>query len=106
MIPDNDNHSILKENTPVSLQLIANNKVTYRIPCKGKPSPCKVIIKYFNLAQNATPDLQVFVSMTEISPSALKCDHKYAGPHQIMVQAKDKKSSFKQAYNIYLALVS
>jgi len=106
LIPENDNHTILKENTPAQLQLIANNKMTYRISCKGKPSPCKISIRYLHLAKGVTPDLQVFVSMTEISPSAVKCDQKHAGPHSIIVNATDKKTSFKHAYNIYLAFLS
>ena len=74
LIPENDAHTILKENTKTKLQLIPNNKLTYRIPCKGKPSPCKISIRYLDGKKANHHDLQVFVSKTEISPSTLKCD--------------------------------
>ena len=51
-------------------------------------------------------DLQVFVSKTEISPSASKCDQKLAAPHSIVVCAEDKKNTFKHTQNIYISFYS
>lgn len=56
--------------------------------------------------KNVIPDLQIFVSKTESSPSAMKCEQNLTAPSQIFVYDKDKKTTFKSAFNIYLTFFS
>ena len=75
LIPENDAHSTIRENYPQTIYVIPNNMMTYKIPCRHMPSPARITIKYLDKRiKGITPDLKVWVSLTETVPQDQKCD--------------------------------
>ena len=56
LIPTDDSHTVLIENKEMSIEVIPNNLMTFRIPSKGLKSPAKFIVK-FSYNQSQTEDL-------------------------------------------------
>lgn len=75
LIPENDFHSTIKQNKPMQIYVIPDNLMTYKIPCRREPSPAKITIRYLEKRiKGITPDLKVWVSLTEPTPQDQKCD--------------------------------
>lgn len=69
LIPENDLHCTITETAPIKIFVIPDDLTVYKIPCRSKPSPCKINIKYLEKkVAGITPDLKVWISTTETTP--------------------------------------
>ena len=69
MIPENDLHSKLFVNKPIKIYVIPDNLMTFKVPCRKQPSPCKINLKYLDRkVKGIAPDLKCWVSLTETNP--------------------------------------
>jgi hypothetical protein len=86
LIPENDLHCTITETAPIKIFVIPDDLTVYKIPCRSKPSPCKINIKYLEKkVAGITPDLKVWISTTETTPFDQKCDQKHIAPSSILV---------------------
>lgn len=107
LIPENDLHSKITRHKPVQIFVIPDNLMTYKIPCRKEPSPCKITIKYLDKKiEGIDFDLKVWVSLTETNPHDQKCDQKLCAPTSILVVDPEKKSTFRTHFNIYVTFYS
>ena len=49
LIPFDDDHMVIKENKTYSIEVIENNMMTFRVPCKQANSPAKFTVTFNSL---------------------------------------------------------
>ena len=53
LIPFDDDHMVIKENKTYSIEVIENNMMTFRVPCKQANSPAKFTVTFNNMSNQA-----------------------------------------------------
>jgi hypothetical protein len=75
LIPQDESHSTIAEHKPQTIFVIPGNMTTYRIPIRKMPAPARITISYLDgRIRGITPDLKVWVSLSEPIPQDQKCD--------------------------------
>lgn len=101
LLPEDDKHMIISGATRI--EVIPDTLMTFKIPCHGRLTPCKVRLTY---GKDTGRELDVYVSQEESAPSAEKCDIKaLGGPFAIEVKENTKSKVFT-VQNIYVSLYS
>lgn len=91
----------------MSIELIPDNLMTFRVPVKGMLSPCKfhIVLKEEDKNKKKLTDFKVFISAEEKIPREGNCEHTFEGKTLFFVPALNRKKTFDNL-NLYVSFFS
>ena len=78
LIPFDDDHMVIKENKTYSIEVIENNMMTFRVPCKQANSPAKFTVTFNEISTQAPPGSETTANGGNQQNGAAEADFNHA----------------------------